>query len=116
MKIAAACTTFLAFLVWSCASYSAPPVTRAQAARALDKQAIASLGVDLQSLAFLFSAQPSTLLLKDELVRAGSWNSLKALERAGYVKIRVSRSVEGDFLQIALTPQGRVIHEALSGR
>ena len=115
MKNSVAWTSFAVLAIASCASLAEPRVTRAQAAQLLNKQAVSSLGVSVRALTFLFSAQPGTLLLKDEFIRDGSWGSLQRLERAGYVKLKVARSTEGEFLQISLTPQGRMLRDALGG-
>jgi hypothetical protein len=94
-------------------SVASTPVTSAEAAKSLNAESEALLGVSLQAVSLLFLAKPGTLLLKDSLMQDGSWLSLQALERAGYVKNNLIAAEEGEFVQVSLTTKGQQVVEAL---
>ena len=87
----------------------------AVAARSINAKAQVSLGVSIRSLAFLFDADPGTYLTKDSLSLQNSWKQLEQLERAGYVKINIITSPQGDLVQIVLTAKGQEVSNALQG-
>ena len=108
-------------LLLLCAAIGQPAIAEAkesrlaQAASKLNSQSKSSLGVSVRALSLLFQATPGTFLLKDELVRDGSWSYLQELERAGLAKSRVVSQGRESFVQILLTAQGRQVLGALGG-
>lgn len=112
--VASAVLIFLLGLTGS--TVASPPAAPANAAKSLNAQSKASLGVSIRALSYLFAAKPGTLLLKDSLVQDGSWPYLQELERAGYVRSSLMAAAEGEFVQISLTAKGRQVAGALGGR
>ena len=99
----------------SCSSTTAQTSSPAEAAHALNAQSQASLGVGVRSLAFLFDTDSGTYLAKDSVSLQNSWAQLEQLENAGYVKINTFPSVQGDLVQITLTPKGQAVANQLRG-
>jgi hypothetical protein len=110
--------SFLFFIILaslaSCSRNAPQAGSVAEAASSVNNQAKTTLGVDIQSLAFLFEAKPGTFLLKDSLVDDGSWTNLKALESAGYVKLTSHPDAAGEVINIQLTDSGTQVLDALS--
>jgi hypothetical protein len=115
MRNLIALLVFLLVLLCASCTSEALDAPLAQAAKSLNAQSKTSLGVGIRALPFLFDSEPGTFLLKDALVRDGSWSYLQDLERAGYVKANLVTSVEGQFVQIELTAKGRELQHALAG-
>lgn len=112
--------SFLIFIILaaltSCSRNAPQAGSVAEAASSVNNQAKTTLGVDIQSLSFLFEARPGTFLLKDSLVDDGSWSNLQALERAGYVKLTSHADPDGELINIELTDSGQQVLQALSRR
>ena len=85
----------------------------------LDAQSRAKLGVGLRSLSFLFEASPYNYLLKDSLVRNGSWPEIQQLEKAGFVTADVVRGLPNgqemmtEYVALRLTPKGQQVLRVL---
>jgi len=103
-----------ALVATSCTSVSSTD-SPASAARSINAQSQASLGVSIRSLAFLFEAGPGTYLAKDSVSLQESWEHLAQLERAGYVKVNTIPSAQGDLVEIVLTAKGQEVAGALQG-
>ena len=105
----------LAALVATSCTSASPTDSPANAARSVNAQSQASLGVSIRALAFLFEASPGTYLAKDSVSLQESWKHLEHLERAGYVKVNTIPSAQGDLVEIVLTAKGQEVAAALRG-
>ncbi|MFT3897329.1 MAG: hypothetical protein QM719_06485 [Thermomonas sp.] len=102
------CLLILALCV-ACGKTSADDSDPAQAARALNADSKATLGVGIRSLAFLFDADPGTYLLRNSVSLERSWPQLMALQSAGYVRVNSIQSASGEMVEIVLTPKGESV-------
>ena len=88
-------------------------------AKQLDAQSRAKLGVGLRSLSFLFDASPYSYLLKEPLVRDGSWQEIQQLEKAGFVTADVvhglpnGQDLATEYVTLKLTPKGQEVLRVL---
>jgi len=101
----------------ACSTCSAgTPANSREAAKALETQAKKTLGVSVRALAFLFDAEPGSILSMHSVSLQTSWPELESLERAGLVKLRKFGGASGsDYLSIELTPKGQAVASQLSG-
>ncbi len=104
--LALLCTGLLA-----CAQ-SEPRQSLPDSAKQLNAQAKASLGVSIESLFYLYEADPGSVLLKAGIA---SWDSVKALEKAGLVTIHESQADGDTFVQIVRTELGGQVYAQLRG-
>ena len=103
-----------ALLFSSC--FAQPPANSRDAAKALNSQAKSTLGVSVRALAFLFDAEPGTVLSMHSVSLQRSMTELESLEHAGLVKLRKFGGTSGaDYLSIELTPTGQAVAAQLSG-
>jgi len=100
----------------SSACVAGTPGNPEDAAKALETQAKRSLGVSVRALAFLFDAEPGTVLSMHSVSLERSRPELESLEKAGLVKLHKFGGASGaDYLSIELTPNGQAVAGQLSG-
>lgn len=102
------------FLLLFAASYAWGAEAPEAVAKQLDAQSRAKLGVGLRSLSFLFDASPYDYLLKESLVRDGSWPEIQQLVTADIVHgLPNGQDLATEYVTLKLTPKGREVLHAL---
>jgi len=115
MKTQPVLAAFMFGLLCLVSTNAAGQDTAGKAAKILNQQAQRSLGVSIRALAYLFDAEPGSVLSMRSVALQQSWHHLEALEQAGMVKLHKFGGSGADYLRIELTPKGAAVARELHG-
>ena len=104
----------LAALVTAPSLAALSPMQAAEAAKSLDSDSQATLGIGIRSISLLFHAGPGRFIRIDSLRDDGSWQLVQELETAGYARLTKTVAVAGEFVNVQLTPLGQAVIDTLT--